>query len=218
MNLITITLLSQIILFPAIVALVRFKTIRMDYQPFFWLLMIGVVEEAVSYVSVHFLKVNTNALPTNIYILCEWFLLAIQFHQWGFLKGHPNAFYALLFGTAFIWILENIILGHINSFRPYFPFCYCFVIVILSVREINFLITHDNRLLSRNPRFLICIGFIIFFIYRIIFEWAYQLSLLETSDFTTTVIFLFSYINALTNIIFGIGLLLVRREQTFKLE
>ena len=53
------------------------------------------------------------------------------------------------------------------------------------------MITHDNRNLLRHPEFLICIGFIIFFIYKIIYEWAYQASLYGTSEITSTIILLF---------------------------
>jgi hypothetical protein len=211
-------ILSQVILFPLIVGLVRYKTVRVDYQPFFWLLMIGLLSEIVSILLIEHFKVNTNAVPINIFILCEWILLALQFHQWGFLKSKKRLFYILLLGTAFIWVAENLIFNHINQFRPYFPFFYSFILVILSVREINFMITHENRALFRNPRFLICIGFIIYFIYKIIFEWAYQLSLLGKSNFTASVIFLFSYINLLTNIIFGIALLMIPRARKFELE
>ncbi|HMH34544.1 MAG TPA: hypothetical protein VK543_16010 [Puia sp.] len=210
--------LSQVILFPLVVGLVRYKTVRVDYRPFFWLLVIGFLCEDVSYLLIERYQVHTNAVPINIYILCEWVLLAFQFHHWGFLKSNKKLFYALLLGTAGIWVVENLVFDQITVFRPYFPFFYSFLLVLLSVREINFMITHDNRVLLKNTRFLICIGFIIYFIYKIVFEWAYQLSLLGKSDFTTTIIYLFSYINVVTNIIFGIALLIIPQNREFKLE
>ena len=113
---------------------------------------------------------------------------------------------------------ECLSLNQISIFRPYFPIFYSFVIVILGVREINFMITHDNKTLIRNPRFLICIGLITYFLYRMIFEWSYQLSLKEVSGFTTTVISLYAYINAITNIIFGIALWIIPVNRKFTLE
>jgi hypothetical protein len=80
------------------------------------------------------------------------------------------------------------------------------------------MITHDNRNLLRHPEFLICIGFIIFFIYKIIYEWAYQTSLYGATDITTTIILLFGYINALTNIIFAIAMVKIPAPSTFTLK
>jgi hypothetical protein len=211
-------MLSQIMLFPLLIGLVRYRTIKVDYLPFFWLFVLGALTELASFVLIEKYHIHTNAVPTNIYSLCEWILLAFQFHHWGFLKKKERLFYGLLVVTCMIWVTENIILNQISLFRPYFPIFYSFVIVILGVREINFMITHDNRTLIKNPRFLICIGLVTYFLYRMIFEWSYQLSLQEVSGFTTTVISLYAYINAITNIIFGIALLLIPVNRKFNLE
>ena len=210
--------LSQLILFPVIAGFFRYRLVQRECSPFFWLLVLGLLCEEASFIFIENSHIKTNALPTNIYILCEWILLAIQFHQWGFLKKKRKWFIALVIATVMVWVTENLILHQINFFRPYFPFLYSFLVVILSVREINFMITHENRMLFRNPKFLICIGLIIYFIYKIIFEWAYQMSLLNASEFTQTIIFLFAYINAGTNIIFGIALLCIPGRKKFSLD
>jgi hypothetical protein len=90
--------------------------------------------------------------------------------------------------------------------------------VLMSVTEVNFRIIHENKSLFKSSRFIIYIGFILFFIYQIVYEWAYQLSLLGKSDFTYTVSSMFSYINALTNLIFGIALLILPVDRKFRLE
>ena len=218
MSVIFTFVLSQIMLFPLLVGLVRYKTVKVDYQPFLWLLVVGALTELTSFLLIEKKHIETNAVPVNIYNLCEWVLLAFQFHHWGFLKKKNRLFYGLLVGTSMIWVTENIILNQITVFRPYFPISYSFVIVILGVREINFMITHDNRTLIRNSRFLICIGLITYFLYRMVFEWSYQLSLQEVSGFTTTVISLYAYINVITNIIFGIALWIIPVNRKFTLE
>jgi hypothetical protein len=81
------------------------------------------------------------------------------------------------------------------------------------------MITHDNRKLLGHPEFLICIGFIIYFIYDIVYEWAYQSSSSNMTEITitNTIIDLFGYINALTNIIFAIAFLRIPDPKKFKL-
>jgi hypothetical protein len=104
-----------------------------------------------------------------------------------------------------------------TNFSPYFRIFAGFSIVLFSVNKINFMITHDNRKLLGHPDFLICIGFIIYFIYDIVYEWAYQSSRSGATQITTTIIFLFGYINALTNIIFAIAFLRIPSPKKYTL-
>jgi hypothetical protein len=98
----------------------------------------------------------------------------------------------------------------IHDFSPFFHVSYSFVIVMLSINEINYLITHENRQLFRNGRFLICLGFIIFFIYQILYEGSYYISRQDPNPVVTITITSYSaYINVLTNIIYAIALLYI---------
>ena len=210
-------LISQSILLPIIIGLIRFKTIRVEYQPFFWLLVMAFFSELVSFVVIK--NYISNAIPTNIFVLAEWLLLAYQFHAWGFLKKEKKFFYAVCAFPVLVWIVENIIFRKITVFSPYFRILYAFLITLMSITEINYKITHDNKNLFRSPRFLICIGLILFFVYQILYEWAYQVSIIKSpTNFTITINSLFSYMDALTNIIFGIAFLVTPRQRQFILE
>lgn len=210
-------LASQSILIPLIAGLVRLRRIGKSYQPFFILLVLGFVTELVN---IYVIKIihTTNAVTSNIYALIEWTLIIWQFQVWGSFRNLTKARWGLLLLSYSIWITENLVLGHSSDFSPYFRFFASFFIVLLSVNKINFMITHDNRNLLRHPGFLICIGFIIYFIYKIIYEWAYQTSLFGATDITTTIIFGFGYVNALTNIIFAIALLKIPAPEKFTLQ
>jgi hypothetical protein len=208
-----IFLISQSILLPIIAGLVRLRRIDKSYQPFLLLLVIGFLVEIISLISIRLTKENT--IPVNIYTLVEWTLLAWQFHVWGFLRQKKKTFYALLGLGALIWIVVNIVFGKIHEFSPYFRFFYYFVIVLLSVNEINFMITHYNRNLFRNPRFLICIGLIIYFVYMIVYYWAFEISKLGKSEISISIMVLVAYVNVLANIIYAIAFLLIPAPQKF---
>jgi len=96
-------------------------------------------------------------------------------------------------------------------------FFYSFLIVLLSVNEINFMITH-SRNLFRNPRFLICIGLIVYFVYMIVYYWAFGISRFGRSEISDSILFLVAYVNALANIIYAIAFLLIPAPQKFTLE
>jgi hypothetical protein len=210
-------LVSQSILLPFAAGLIRLRRIGTRYRPFFILLAVGIAAELVNR---YFIKVlhSSNAVASNIYSLVEWLLILWQFRVWGFLRTRKNAFLILLALSCALWITENLVFRQLVDFSPYFRFFYSFLIVLLSVNKINFMITHDDRNLLRHPEFLICIGFIIYFIYKIIYEWAYQASLYGTSEITSTIIFLEAYINALTNIIFAIAMVKIPVPSTFTLR
>jgi hypothetical protein len=213
-----IFLLSEIILFPLIAGLVRLRRIKKSsYQPFFILIIVGAFTELVSIFLIKAVHVH-NAVSNNLYALLEWLLIAWQFQVWGLLRNRKILFSVLIAIPCLVWITENLVFGQIFYFAPYYPVMYCFMIVLFSVNTINFMITHDYRNLFGNTTFLICIAFIIYFIYRIVFQWAYQTSLKGVTETSTFIIMLFGYVNALTNIIFAIALLRIPPPQKFTLK
>ncbi|HTQ28405.1 MAG TPA: hypothetical protein VMI35_09765 [Puia sp.] len=211
-------LVSQTILFPIIIGCIRFKSIKTNYQPFFWDLVCGLATEIVSFILIHGYHAH-NAVPTNIFVLLEWVLLAYQFHTWGFLKKQKRIFRLLVAIPVLVWIIENIVFWKIGEFSPYFRVLYAFLIALMAITEINYKITHDNINLFKNPPFIICVGLILFFVYQMLYEWSYQMSIAhESSQITGVINALFAYINAITNIIFGLGFLSIPVRRQFKLE
>jgi hypothetical protein len=80
----------------------------------------------------------------------------------------------------------------------------------MSVRVINYTIINENQNLFRNPRFIISVSFIVFFIYKLAYEWAYQYARI-TGKFVYSNILTasFGYVNALQNFIFAFAVLLI---------
>jgi hypothetical protein len=219
MKFILIFLISQSVLLPLLAGLIRWRRIDKGYQPFLLLLTIGFVTEIISFILIRGYRYGSNAIVINIYTLVEWTLIAWQFHVWGFLKQKKPLFYALLLFSAFFWMAENIIFRKINDFSPYFLFYYSFLIVLLSVNKINFMITHYNRNLFRNTQFVICLGFIVYFIYMIIYYWASNISAAPNAQNNNAIIFyLIAYVNALTNAIYAIAILLIPARVKFTLK
>src|ERR1700689_3928862 len=99
MRLIIIWLVSISIVFPFIAGLIRFRRIGKSYQPFFILVVVGVVTELINgYVC--YVKHHSNAVISNVYTLVEWILILWQFRVWGFLQARNNVYYAVLAVTC----------------------------------------------------------------------------------------------------------------------
>jgi hypothetical protein len=209
-------LISQSVAIPLLVGLARYQRVRREYAWIFLVILFGFLVEIASYILIRQFH-RSNAVPCNLDVLLEWLFLALQFRSWGFLRKRKNLFNLLLGGTLAFWLTENIIFGQIVAFSPYFRLLYSFLVVLLSVNEINYMITHNKSNLFMNPKFLICLGFILYYVYKIVYEWAYQLSLYGESQFTAGIEFLFAYINALANLIYAIAFLLIPAKEKFTL-
>jgi hypothetical protein len=201
---------------PCIAGLIRFRRLGKTYQPLFLMFLAGLVTEAIGDYLIFFKK-SSNAGVSNTYALLEWILIFWQFRTWGAFRARKEIVYAVLLIPCVVWIAENLIFGQMTDFSPYFRICCGAIIVLFSVNKINFMITHDNRNLLGHPEFLICIGFIIYFVYDIIYEWAYRYSISNPIEITTRIISLFGYINALTNIIFAIAVVKLPAEKKLTL-
>lgn len=204
-------LLSLTIVIPFIILLIRRKQIETAYQPLFWLLATGVAAEIISKILFSYFNVS-NAVCSNIYVLAEGLLLLLLFYNWKVINKTTSTLLALILVAG--WITEHLVLQKILLFSPYYRVIACFVIVILSIRQISMLITQERNLLS-NARFIICIGFIVLLVYKIIYEGVYAISVMQASTFASIVIDLYSYINAAINLVLGIGAWLIPLKRKF---
>lgn len=207
----TTFLLSLTIIIPFIILLVRRKQNETAYRPFLWLMTVGVAAELISKILLSYFNVS-NAVCSNIYVLAEALLVLLLFFNWKVINR--NTLYTLSVFLAAGWIIENLVLQKLFVFSPYYRVTACFIIVILSIRQISILITQERNLLS-NARFIICIGFIVLFVYKIIYEGVYAISVMRESAFADVVIDMYSYINAGINLVFGIGAWLIPLKRKF---
>jgi hypothetical protein len=198
-----------------IAGLVRFRRLGKTYQPLFVMAVAGLVTEVMGDYLAHFRKNNAGIM--NTYALLEWVIIFWQFRVWGSFRGRKEIAWLIFIVPCVVWVAENLVFGKMDYFSPYFRILAGFIIVLFSVNKINFMITHDNRKLLGHPDFLICIGFIVYFIYDIVYEWAYQSSIKSATEITSTIIFLFGYVNALANIIFAIAFLRIPASKEIRL-
>lgn len=209
--------LSLVVLFPWIAGLVRFRNMRRMYRPFIVLLTIAVITEIVSRITIDYFK-NNNA-TINIYSLIEYILIISQFYFWRYFsrtrRWYP--YFGLL--CVIIWIVENIFFGRVfNDVGTVFRVSSSFIVVILSINEINYLIIHENRNLLKNARFLICAGFLIYFLYEVLLEGSIYISTREENSTASKIINLSMYVNVVVNIIYGIAVCLIPKRTVFSFK
>jgi hypothetical protein len=153
----------------------------------------------------------------SIYDLFESIFLLWFFRELGTIKN-KKFFYSLILLFILAWSAEVIFITHLTkTFIRYFNAVYYLCVVLLSIRTINNLL-FTERALSKNPTFLICIGMIIFFTYGAISKMFWLFDVEISTSFTHSVQSIFMIINFLSNLIYALAVLWMRKRQAFTLQ
>lgn len=207
---------SLSILIAGIIALFRFAQIRDIYRPFIYLVWLACVNELLSiYLLFHHQYTIVNYA---IYSICEALLLLWFFKNLGMFKNRKLLFYFFILLFTGIWIIENFFSKKFGSnFSYFFDIVYAFFFVLLSIRAINDLLFTEKELL-KNPTFLICTGTVIFFTYQIIESMFSLYGLKKSITFRQNVQSILIIINLLSNLIYALAVLWMRKRQAFTLQ
>ena len=157
--------------------------------------------------------VNVN---NNLYVFCESLIILWFFKRIGMVLSR-RLFIILGISFAIFWITENFIISKIIYVGSYFRIYYSFVIVIVSISTVNHLIVTEKKTLIKLPVFVISIGFIIYFTYKILVEafWVYGLN--NTASFRGHVYLIMDWLNLFVNLLFAFAILWIPRKREYLL-
>lgn len=199
--------LSQSLLIPIIVGFVRLRHFNINYRPFFILLIIGFFAELASFIFIdQFHKSNAGVI--KIYSLLESVILLYQFYLWKDERRRRLIFGFLWTACLVFWMVEVVLFNNLNTFSPYFRVFYAFVLVLLSINQINSMIFYHEGSLFKNPRFILCLGFIVIFLYQIIYEASFFIGS-EQSTVANKIIIGFGYINFAINLLYAVAMFFI---------
>ena len=209
-------LMSMTVLLPFISGLVRLKKLSRLYRPFIILVSLAALTELVNHIAIEYF--NNNSAVINAYSLVECLLIISQFYYWRYLSRTKRWYPYFGFLCIAIWIIDNLFIGNIHVVGSLFRISSAFILVVLSINEINYLIIHENRNLLKNARFLICTGFLIYFLYQILLEGAFSISAKESNATANKIIELSVYINALINVLYGVAVWFIPKRTSFNFK
>jgi hypothetical protein len=199
-------LFSLTIVLPALIGLVRYRKADTAYRPFLIYIFYSLFNELFVGLYLSGRSKNGEIINWEVFNLLEGLLLLIQFYYWQRFKSYRNVFFILLFATIAGWVLENFVFSSIYSFNPVFLIACSFLIILLSINTINHQVVNYNRSISKNPIFIICVALCIYFIYNIfVFTFLAKGASNYDKKFMKNVFEIKVYINALTNILYAIG-------------
>jgi hypothetical protein len=204
-----------------IIGLVRFRKINKIYWPLIFAIWLACINEVLSYSL--FINNHSTAINNNIYVLAEAALFLFLFRNFGVFNNLQWLFKTLLAGLVFLWLWENILQGKILHISSWFRIVSSFIIVLTSITAINklmmlgseeFLIIR-GRSLFVNSAFLICIGTILFFTFKLLVEifWLYGLD--GSEIFRVKLYDILTYINLSVNLIYALAVLWAQPKQQY---
>lgn len=217
MNLDVIIALSFSIAIAGVIGLVRYRQIHPSFYPFLYLIWLGLLNETIT---LYLLKVRhfyNNAVNNNIFFLLQSALVLYQFWQWKlFPKKGALLVSGLLLLTLF-WVTENLVLGNLLQLGSYFLISHSLLIALLSVVMINQVIAREKGVLLKNASFLICTGFILYFINAALVEIFYLYGLGSSLQYRTYVTRILVFVNLFTNLLFAVAVLWMPKRLKFSI-
>jgi len=204
-----------------IIALIRFRKMNKIYWPMIFVIWLACINETISYC------LFSNGFPTsinnNIYVLAEALLLLFLFRNFGLLNRRQWLFWTICGGLTLLWLWENFIGGKIWHISSWFRIFSSFVIVLMSITAIGKLLVLGSeeffiikgRSLFANAAFLIFIGTIIFFTFKLLVEifWLYGLN--GSEIFRVKLYDILTYINLSVNLIYALAVLWAQPKQQY---
>lgn len=205
-----IVTLSFSIFFAALAAAIRFKKIDPAYYPFIFCTWLASVNEVASFLLSYNHKSNVHT--NNVYVLAEVLLITWQFKRWGYAFKKTLVYGLVILLIVVAWIFETASAADSFGLHFYYRLCYAVMIVAISLNINKRLVTSHKQTLLKSPVFLICTGYIIFFIFKILTD-AFWLYKIKSSDaFLYALYFIMAAVNCFVNLLFLIAVLWIPRK------
>lgn len=203
--------LNYSVLVAAVIAAIRFKTIDKDFRLFIWLIWFGLFNETLSLVLIYANGYNT--INSNIYVLFECFIILSLFYSWQTIS--QAACYVLLCLALIIWISDNLVWHPLSGNNSVFRVAYSFCIVICCIKELHNLVACQRAGLLKNPVFLICTAFLLYYTCKAFVEVFNAFHPGFSQTFNRELFTILYVADCISNILYAIALLCIPRKQVF---
>jgi hypothetical protein len=200
----------------AFIGCVRFRRIHPDYYPFLFLIWTGSINEVISTILIF--SGYYNIVNFNIYNLIESLLATWLFYRWRLFDGNQKLYHSLLLTFSASWLLDIIFISGFSHFNSYFRIFYSFALILMSINMINRMLFKERINFLRNPVFIICSGFIIFYTLTVTTEAFYVYGLKLSLAFQANITYILMSANLFCNLIYALAILWMPRRQAFSLQ
>lgn len=212
MNFYYLSFLSFSIFIPGIMAVLFFRKIGHCYYPFLACLWIGCFNEALSFVLI--MQGKQTLVNNNIYVLLESLLLCWFLWRASLITSKP-LFRGLLLLFIASWVAETAVFSRIQDNSTYFRIIYSLALVLISIHGINSILLHYHRSLIRNPKFVLCCAFIIYFTYKAFILAIVTYGWTRDPDLLVNLYVIMIYLNLGVNLLYALAVLWMTKKPAY---
>lgn len=207
--------LNLSILIPALVGLIRFKKVHESYHPFIYYIWAGFLNEWGGAVAMFMGYPNIPLL--NVYMLLETIILIYFFFNLHYTAKKKWISILLYTCTTVFWVLENTLFGSINIFDSYFRMGSAMLICFLAINALNYLIVTERKSLLKNPVFIICSAFILFYTMSVLSETFYIYGANSSGKFQVSIYHITIVANFISLILYTLAIIWMPTKFRFTL-
>jgi hypothetical protein len=206
------TLLSYSVLPAAAISVLKMRQAGRTYLPFFICLFLALLNEIISTILI--LQHSGNGINANVYVFVEFLLLLWLFYNWNPSHRKKWLYTYLTLALGLIWFTETYLLNNLSHFSVIFRAVYSFVMVLLSGDQLSFILLNESNIFS-NPRFILCVSFLIQYSYKAFFETFFVLNPRFSNEFYREFFLIWSIVNAAANLIYIPAVLWIPRKERY---
>ena len=196
----------------AITGGVRFNKIDPAYFPFIFYLWLATANEIVTFV-LSTRHITTN-LSNNIYVLPEAWLLVWQAKRWNAIQS-KNVYLFLQVAVTIGWLVEVFVSNGLYDLHSVFRILTAALYLVIFIGYSNRLIFQYDRPVIKDAGFLISIGLVFFYSFKILVE-VYWWQGVDASDKYLYGLFnVIVFINLLVNLLYIIAVLWIPTKAKF---
>lgn len=187
----------------AIGSLFRVRSTDPTFYPFYFFLWAGFIHESGDWLLVS--QGYITAWNDNVYALVSVMIGIWQFWEWGLWRNRDWVYLVLLTVLGLCWLVESCIRLDERSMNSWFLLISSLSMVLMSIWWISVLFYREDGILIRNPAFLICFGFLVFYSVFILVESTWVNGLIGRPGVYRVVYSILGWVKLVTSIVFGIA-------------
>jgi hypothetical protein len=201
------------VLIPFLTAILVLRKITKEYYSFlYFIFLIGICDLTLAFLHSLFPKSYARAYVININILVESLILLGIYNGFSLFKNNKKQLPLLFISFIIAWTCETIFFKDFRHANTYFVFYYNFVGGMLTIKMINNVAETSKTPLHRNPKFILCAGFIVYYFGEIV-PGIFLLSFFKASIFfKTQLVYITDVAVTLMYLFFTYALMLIAKE------
>ncbi len=167
-----VSLISNLGLVVVPITCLILKNIRVISKDYIWLLMWFLACVNLELTSLILVTINSesNAGIYNLNIVIETIFLLLMYRDWGRkVKHEAQSLYIIMIVEIGLFLLLTYY-GKPFEFNSILICFSAFILVLISIHQLNYYIIYKFHGLRHNPQFLISLVFLVFFLYTLIYE------------------------------------------------